>query len=109
MLYAGVDAHKKYSQVVLTDDHGTRLAQASLSNDPGCFQEFFKQAAEPVKAVVEAGRTWGVIYDLLESIGVEPILANPLKPRAIIPMSPPSFKGRWDFFRRLFLYVCDIT
>ena len=83
MLYAGVDAHKKYSQVVLTDDHGTKIAQASLSNDPGCFQEFFKQATEPVKAVVEAGRTWGVIYDLLESIGVEPVLANPLKTRAI--------------------------
>jgi transposase len=83
MLYAGVDAHKKYSKVVLTDDHGTRLAHASLSNDLGCFQEFFSQADEPVKAVVEAGRTWGVIYDLLESIGVEPVLANPLKTRAI--------------------------
>lgn len=83
MLYAGVDAHKKYSQVVLTDDHGNRIAQASLSNDLGCFQNFFKQATEPVKAVVEAGRTWGVIYDLLESIGVEPFLANPLKTRAI--------------------------
>jgi transposase len=83
VLYAGVDAHKKYSKVVLTDDHGTRLAQASLSNDLGCFQEFFSHAAEPVKAVVEAGRTWGVVYDLLESIGVEPVLANPLKTRAI--------------------------
>jgi len=83
MLYAGVDAHKKYSKVVLTDDRGAELAQASLSNDPGCFQKFFSQATEPVKAVVEAGRTWGVIYDLLESIGVEPVLANPLKTRAI--------------------------
>jgi transposase len=83
MLYAGVDAHKKYSKVVLTDDRGTRLARVSLSNDLGCFQEFFNQTSEPVKAVVEAGRTWGVIYDLLESIGVEPVLANPLKTRAI--------------------------
>jgi len=57
MLYAGVDAHKKYSKIILTDVHGTKLAQASLSNDLGCFQEFFNQAAEPVKAVVEAGRT----------------------------------------------------
>jgi hypothetical protein len=32
MLYAGVDAHKKYSKVVLTDDHGTKLAQATLSH-----------------------------------------------------------------------------
>jgi hypothetical protein len=31
MLYAGVDAHKKYSKVVLTDDHGAQLAQVSLS------------------------------------------------------------------------------
>jgi transposase len=33
--------------------------------------------------VLEAGRDWGTIYDLLESIGVEPVLANPLKTRAI--------------------------
>jgi transposase len=83
MLYAGVDAHKKYSRVVVTDNHGTKIAQASLSNDLSCFQEFFSQATQPVKAVVEAGRTWGVIYDLLESIGIEPVLANPLKTRAI--------------------------
>jgi len=49
----------------------------------GSFQDFFSQTNEPIKAVVEAGRTWGVIYDLLESIGVEPVLANPLKTRAI--------------------------
>ncbi len=83
MLYAGVDAHKKYSKIVLTDGHGTKLAQASLSNDIDCFKEFFRHAPEPVKAVVEAGRTWGVIYDLLESVGVEPVVAHPLKTRAI--------------------------
>jgi len=82
MLYAGVDSHKQYSKVVLTDDHGTKLARASLLNNLGCFQKFFNQATEPVKAVVEAGRTWGVIYDLLESSGVEPVLANSLKTRA---------------------------
>ena len=83
MLYAGVNAHKQYSKVVLTDDHGTKLARASLLNNLGCFQKFFNQATEPVKAVVEAGRTWGVIYDLLESSGVEPVLANSLKTRAL--------------------------
>ena len=83
MLYAGIDAHKSYSKVVMTDDHGLKVAQASLANELSCFQEFFNQTNEPVKAVVEAGRTWGVIYDLLESIGVEPVLANPLKTRAI--------------------------
>ena len=83
MLYAGVDTHKKYSKVVVTDTTGDRIAEASLPNDLTSFQEFFSQSTEPVKAVVEAGRTWGVIYDLLESIGVTPVLANPLKTRAI--------------------------
>lgn len=46
MLYAGMDAHKKYSKVVLTDDHGTKLAQASLANDLVSFQEFFNQTSE---------------------------------------------------------------
>jgi transposase len=83
MLYAGVDTHKKYSKVVVTDSTGNRVAEASLSNDLSSFQEFFGHSNEPVKAVVEAGRTWGVIYDLLESIGVTPVVANPLKTRAI--------------------------
>jgi transposase len=83
MLYAGVDAHKKYSQVVVTDSRGARVAQASLANDVASFRDFFFQLKEPAKAVLEAGHTWGVIYDLLEDMGIEPVLANPLKTRAI--------------------------
>jgi hypothetical protein len=96
MLYAGVDAHKKYSKVVLTDDHGAQLAQASLSNDLGCFQEFFSQATEPVKAVVESGRTWGVIgashreLDPKLSTDHQPVQAHrkeeKLKPGEIVPV-----------------------
>jgi len=83
MLFAGVDAHKRYSRVVVKDETGSILAQASLKKDVLSFAEFFGQLSEPTKAVLEAGRTWGVIYDLLEAIGVEPVLANPLKTRAI--------------------------
>ena len=83
MLFAGVDAHKRYSRVVVKDETGSILAQASLKKDVLFFAEFFGQLSEPTKAVLEAGRTWGVIYDLLEAIGVEPVLANPLKTRAI--------------------------
>jgi transposase len=83
MLYAGVDTHKHYSRVVVTDNSGNGVAQASLQNDRASFQEFFLQFNEPTRAVLEAGRTWGIIYDLLEDIGVEPVLANPVKTRAI--------------------------
>jgi transposase len=83
MRFAGVDTHKKYSTIVLTDGSGNRLAWASLPNELTAFQNFFCTSEEPTKAVLEAGRTWGVIYDLLESIGIQPVLANPLKTRAI--------------------------
>jgi transposase len=83
VLYAGVDTHKKYSRVVVKDYLGNQVAQASLDNTRDSFQEFFGKLHEPTKAVVEAGRTWGIIYDLLEDIGIEPVLANPLRTRAI--------------------------
>ena len=83
MLYAGVDTHKKYSRVVVTDSKGVRVAEGTLQNTEGSFREFFDQFKEPTRAVLEAGRTWGIIYDVLESIGAEPVLANPLKTRAI--------------------------
>jgi len=83
MPFAGVDAHKRYSRVVVKDETGSILCRASLQNDVAAFQGFFSNINGPTKAVLEAGRDWGVIYDLLEAIGVEPVLANPLKTRAI--------------------------
>ena len=83
MLYAGVDTHKHYSKLIVTDSTGNRVAQASLQNDVASFRDFFLALNEPTKAVLEAGRTWGVISDRLENIGVDPVLANPLKTRAI--------------------------
>ena len=38
---------------------------------------------EPLRAVIEAGRNWGVMYDLLEEVGIDTKVAHPLKVRAI--------------------------
>ena len=75
MRFAGVDTHKKYSTIVLTDGSGKRLARASLPNEVTSFRKFFGNSSEPTTAVLEAGRTWGVIYDLL-AILVRPIAAG---------------------------------
>ena len=83
MLYAGVDTHKKYSRVVVTDNLGNQVARASLANDLDSFSNFFLKLGESTRAVVEAGRNWGIIYDMLDELGTEPTLANPLKTRAI--------------------------
>jgi transposase len=85
MLYAGVDYHKRYSQVHVVDERGGTRATARLANDFGTLKEFFATLTEPCRAVVEAGWNWGVMYDWLDAIdnvsAVE--LAHPYRVRAI--------------------------
>jgi transposase len=55
MLYAGVDYHKRYSQVHVVDERGGTRATARLANDFGTLKGFFATLTEPCRAVVEAG------------------------------------------------------
>jgi hypothetical protein len=47
MLYAGIDTHKKYSRVVVTDSSGQIVAQKLLSNDIATFKDFFIKRSVP--------------------------------------------------------------
>jgi len=38
---------------------------------------------EPLRAVIGAGRSWVMMYGLLEEIGIDTTVAHPLKVRAI--------------------------
>ncbi len=85
MNYVGIDYHKKYSHVTAIDGEGRVIRSKRLENKPEPFQEFFERLEGPSEAVLEASRTWGVMYDLLEDLEeVESVqLAHPLKVRAI--------------------------
>jgi transposase len=85
MNYVGIDYHKKYSHVTAVDEEGRVIRSRRLENNPEVFQEFFKRLEGPSETVLEASRTWGVMYDLLEDLEeVESVeLAHPLKVRAI--------------------------
>ena len=85
MNYVGIDYHKKYSHVTAVNEEGQVMQSRRLDNEPEIFQEFFRELEGRSKAVVEASRTWGVMYDLLEEVdGIESVtLAHPLKVRAI--------------------------
>jgi len=85
MNYVGIDYHKKYSHVTAIDEEGRVIRSKRLDNRPESFQEFFGRLQGPSETVLEASRTWGVMYDLLEEIeGVESVeLAHPQKVRAI--------------------------
>lgn len=85
MNYVGVDYHKKYSFATAINEEGSVIKYRRLDNRPEAFEEFFDDLEGPSSAVLEASRTWGVMFDLLEGIdGVESTtLAHPLKVRAI--------------------------
>lgn len=85
MNYVGIDYHKRYSVVTAIDEKGRMIRTTRLDNKHEPFQSFFSSLDGPSEAVLEATRTWGVLYDLLEEIdGVESVsLAHSLKVRAI--------------------------
>lgn len=85
MNYVGIDYHKKYSVVTAVDEKGQMIRTTRLDNKHEPFQAFFSSLDGPSEAVLEATRTWGVLYDLLEEIdGVDSVtLAHSLKVRAI--------------------------
>ena len=85
MIHVGIDHHKRYSHVNLLDDSGTILWEGRLGNDRSDFEKLKSRfiGDTPVRSVLEAGRNWGPLFDTLDELGMNPILANPLKVRAI--------------------------
>lgn len=85
MIHLGIDHHKKFSYVVAMKDSGEILWEGKLDSDRVAFEELKKSLPpdEPVQSVLEAGRSWGTLYDALESLGLNPKLANSVKMRLI--------------------------
>ena len=82
MHFIGIDYHKKYSYIVVKDREGAVEQRGMVSNSREEVQKFV-EPYRPAKAVLEATRNWGVIYDWLEEILDDVALAHPLKVRAI--------------------------
>lgn len=85
MIHLGIDHHKKYSHVVAMKDSGEILWEGKLDSDRDAFEALKDSLpkGEPVHSVLEAGRNWGILYDALEDLALNPKLANPLKMRLI--------------------------
>jgi len=82
MYYIGVDYHKRYSYMVVKDGDGKLERRGTVNNSREEFRRFL-EPYQPGKAVLEATRNWGLIYDWLEDILDDVALAHPLKVRAI--------------------------
>jgi len=83
MLYVGVDAHRKRSRVAVMDGNGGLLKNVEVSSTRAGFTEALGRYRRPMKAVVEASYDWEPVYDWLDELAEEVVLAHPLKVRPI--------------------------
>ena len=78
-----VDYHKSYSHLVVQDSTGKTLRSGRVKNDRQSLGGFLERYRENSHAVVEATRNWVVMYDWLDDICDDVVLAHPLKVKAI--------------------------
>ena len=81
--HIGVDYHKAYSHLVVQDSSGRTLRSGRVKNDRQALGSFLERYRDNSHAVVEATRNWMVIYDWLDDICDDVVLAHPLKVKAI--------------------------
>jgi hypothetical protein len=95
MYYTGIDYHKRYSVACTLDAQGRKIREVRIdANAPAAFAAYFRALDQPTKVTMEACWNWGVLHDLLETLGnvAEVILSNPAKNR-IIAESKNSQRG----------------
>jgi transposase len=83
VLYVGVDAHKAVSQLTIMNGAGVVLSRKRVRSQREDIQAALSGYQELLKAVIEASYCWGPIYDWLEEVSDEVLLAHPAKVRAI--------------------------
>jgi len=81
MHYIGIDYHKRCSYLVVKDEKGKTEQRGNIANTREEYEHLLKPY-RPGKAVLEATRNWGLIYDWLVEILDNVVLAHPLKVRA---------------------------
>ncbi len=83
MLYVGVDHHTKTSHVTVIDENGEVVRRKEIPSNGDDVRKALDDFNEPIKAVLEAGYNWGKMYDWLDDVVDEVVLAHPAKVRAI--------------------------
>ena len=81
--HIGVDYHKAYSHLVVQDSAGKTLRSGRIRNDRQSLGGFLEKYRDNSHAVVEATRNWMVMYDWLDDLCDDVVLAHPLKVKAI--------------------------
>jgi transposase len=76
MYYTGIDEHKDNCFLTTVNDAGAVFKRARIQNQSAMILEYFHDFPRPHRAVVESTANWYWLNDLLESQGIELILAH---------------------------------
>ena len=82
MLYAGMDVHKKFCQIIVCTKEGEVIRKGRIKTNEKEIREFFC-GLKNVKVAMEASANYSYIVDALAKEGYEILMAHPLKTRAI--------------------------
>jgi len=83
VLFVGVDGHKNTSQITVMDAASKILKRQRIVSTLEHFRQSLAEFSGPIKAVLEASYCWGPMYDWLDGLTDEVVLAHPSKVRAI--------------------------
>lgn len=85
MWYIGIDVHKKICSACIVDRKGRTIDELSFPNTSYGIDMLLESiGGHEAKAVIEStGNLWLRVYIALEEEGIEVVLANPVKTRAI--------------------------
>jgi transposase len=83
MMYVGVDVHKRTTQLTVMRKNGTIVKSCGIPSTKEGVEGALGMYEGGIKAVLEASYSWGPMYDWLDELSEEVILAHPAKVRAI--------------------------
>lgn len=83
MQYVGIDLHRRFSQVHVHDEETVQVRTQRIHNDEVSVQKFFSDSDDACKVAIEATGNWYWLVDLLQSMGCEVYLSNPVQTKAI--------------------------
>jgi transposase len=79
----GVDYHKRYMVATGIDGRDTVPERRRVENTPEAVVAYFRALTRGAKVALEATGGWYHFYELVEALGLDVVLAHPLKTRAI--------------------------
>lgn len=83
MVYAGIDVHRKRSQVALVDESGGELLNRNVDNGSEALIGILEDLEPGTPVAFEATYGWGWLVDLLDDHQLESHLVNPAACKAI--------------------------